>query len=102
MVGAAAARVPVIVDGFICGAAALIAARLRPEARAYFALSHLSAEQGHRAVCSELGLTPLFDLGMRLGEGTGAALASHLVMAAVEAQARMATFDSAGVPDRDG
>jgi nicotinate-nucleotide--dimethylbenzimidazole phosphoribosyltransferase len=101
MLGGAARRVPVVVDGFISGAAALVAARLAPGVRDFLCFSHLSAERGHRVVCDALDARPLFDLGMRLGEGTGAALAITLLRAAVSLQSEMATFASAGVANRD-
>ncbi|MFZ6019862.1 MAG: nicotinate-nucleotide--dimethylbenzimidazole phosphoribosyltransferase [Chloroflexota bacterium] len=100
MIGAAARRVPVVVDGFISGAAALIAAGLKPEIKPYLIASHLSQEIGHRAVWEALGLQPLLDLDLRLGEGTGAVLAFHLIEAAVRILDEMATFDEAGVSDR--
>ncbi len=95
--GGAAARRVVVLDGFISGAAALIAHRLCPAAGDYLVASHRSAEAGHRAVLSHLGLRPLLDLGMRLGEGTGAVLAMGLVEAAAACLREMATFDEAGV-----
>jgi nicotinate-nucleotide--dimethylbenzimidazole phosphoribosyltransferase len=101
MLGGARRRVPVVVDGFISGAAALVATRLVPGVRDYLCFSHLSAERGHRVVCDALDARPLFDLGMRLGEGTGAALAISLLRAAVRLQSEMATFASAGVANRD-
>ena len=101
MIGGAQRRVPVVVDGFISGAAALVATRLVPGVRAYLCFSHLSAERGHRVVCDALDARPLFDLGMRLGEGTGAALAINLLRAAVRLQSEMATFASAGVANRE-
>jgi nicotinate-nucleotide--dimethylbenzimidazole phosphoribosyltransferase len=97
MLGAAAHRVPVVMDGFISGAAALVAARLCRTAAEYILPSHLSVEIGHQVVFAELGLTPLFDLEMRLGEGTGAALAMFIIDAAAKILSEMATFDSAGV-----
>ena len=100
--GAAAARVPVVVDGFISSAAALVAARLAPAAAASMIASHASVEIGHRAILRALGLRPLFDLELRLGEGTGAALAMDLVEASLRILDEMATFSSAGVSDRDG
>lgn len=101
MLGGAARRVPVIVDGFIAGAAALVAIRLRPSLRPYLLLSHLSAERGAGMLCKMLGgPPPLFDLGLRLGEGTGACLAVPLLQSAVAAQAHMATFAGAAVPGR--
>lgn len=96
----AAERVPVVIDGFISGAAALVAVRLCPAARAYLLAAHRSAEPGHRAVLEALDLTPLLDLGLRLGEGTGAVLAMHLVDAALALLDEMATFEEAGVADR--
>src|SRR5207244_7092349 len=100
MLGGAARRIPVVVDGFISGAAALVAVALAPAARGYLCLSHASAERGHRVVCEALDARPLLDLGMRLGEGTGAALAMELIRQAVRLQCEMATFTDAGVPDR--
>jgi nicotinate-nucleotide--dimethylbenzimidazole phosphoribosyltransferase len=101
MLGGAALRVPVVVDGFISGAAALVAVALAPGVRDYLLFSHLSAERGHRVVCEALDARPLLDLGLRLGEGTGAALAITLLRAAVRLQNEMATFASANVANRD-
>jgi nicotinate-nucleotide--dimethylbenzimidazole phosphoribosyltransferase len=101
MLGGAALRVPVVVDGFISGAAALVAVALAPGVRDYLLFSHLSAERGHRVVCEALDARPLLDLGLRLGEGTGAALAINLLRAAVRLQNEMATFASANVANRD-
>jgi nicotinate-nucleotide--dimethylbenzimidazole phosphoribosyltransferase len=100
MIGGAAHRVPVVVDGFISGAAALVAVAIAPAVRGYLCFSHLSAERGHRIACEALDARPLLDLGLRLGEGTGAALAMQLLRAAVALQGEMATFASASVPDR--
>jgi nicotinate-nucleotide--dimethylbenzimidazole phosphoribosyltransferase len=97
--GAAAARVPVVVDGFIAGVAALAAARIAPNAAGYLIASHRSVEVGHRMVLQALGTKPLLDLDLRLGEGTGAALAMTLVDAALAIAAEMATFEAAGVSD---
>lgn len=96
----AARRVPVVLDGFIAGAAALVAARLAPHCREYLVAAHLSAEPGHRLLLGTLGLVPLLDLGLRLGEGTGAALAIGLVRAALACADEMATFEDAGVSER--
>ena len=96
----AAHRVPVVLDGFITGAAALIAHALKPEVSHYLLASHCSAEPGHRAILARLGLEPYLDLGLRLGEGTGAALAFALIRAAVAIYSEMATFKSAGVSER--
>lgn len=97
ILAAAAARLPVIIDGFISGAAALIAVGLAPAARGYLVAAHASVEPGHRAALGHLGLTPLLDLGLRLGEGTGGALAVHLLDAAARVLAEMATFAEAAV-----
>jgi nicotinate-nucleotide--dimethylbenzimidazole phosphoribosyltransferase len=102
MIAAASRRIPVVVDGFISTAAALIAAGLLPDVRSYLIASHQSVEIGHRAMHKHLGLTPLLDLEMRLGEGTGAALAFSLLEAACRILREMATFDEAGVSGRDG
>lgn len=96
----ASLRIPIILDGFIAGAAALAAVALKPEARHYLIAAHRSAEPGHHHVLAALGLTPYLDLGMRLGEGTGAALGIGLARAAAAVLAEMATFKSAGVSDR--
>jgi nicotinate-nucleotide--dimethylbenzimidazole phosphoribosyltransferase len=98
----AAYRIPVVVDGFIAGAAALAAVRLEPKARGVLLASHRSPEPGHRHVLEALGLDPYLDLGMRLGEGTGAALCIGLARAAVTLLTDMATFKSAGVSGRAG
>ena len=97
MLGAAARRVPVVVDGFISGAAALIASGLDPSVKPYLIAAHQSVEIGHRVTLQHLGLRPLLILDLRLGEGTGAALAFHLVEAAARLLDEMATFDEAGV-----
>jgi nicotinate-nucleotide--dimethylbenzimidazole phosphoribosyltransferase len=97
--GAAARRVPVVVDGFITAAAALVAVRLAPAAAGYLIASHRSVEVGHRALLEALGTKPLLDLELRLGEGSGAALAMPLIEAAVRLLHEMATFSSAGVSD---
>ena len=93
-------RRPVIVDGFISGAAALAAAAIEPKVTGYLVASHRSQEIGHGAVLERLGLRPLLDLDLRLGEGTGAVLALPLVRAAVRLLNDMATFDEAGVSER--
>ncbi|MFD1179014.1 nicotinate-nucleotide--dimethylbenzimidazole phosphoribosyltransferase [Paenibacillus puldeungensis] len=97
ILGAAANRCPVVIDGFISTVAALVARNLAPEAAGYMIASHLSHEQGHRSLLQELGLAPMLHLDMRLGEGTGGVLALHLVDAACRIMAEMATFESAGV-----
>ncbi len=95
--GAAQARVPVVLDGFITSVAAWVACRLAPEARDYLIASHLSVEPGHSFALDAMGLTPLFDLQMRLGEGTGAALGFFLVESSLKLLKEMATFSEAGV-----
>jgi nicotinate-nucleotide--dimethylbenzimidazole phosphoribosyltransferase len=97
--GGSAAGAVVLLDGFVTGAAALVAARLAPEAADRMVASHLSPEPGHALVLADLGLRPLLDLGLRLGEGSGAALALPLLSAALAILADMATFESAGVTD---
>jgi nicotinate-nucleotide--dimethylbenzimidazole phosphoribosyltransferase len=97
--GCAAQRVVVVLDGFITGTAALVAARLAPNAVHAMIAAHRSPEPGHALVLAELGLEPLLDLGLRLGEGSGAALALPLVQAALAIASEMATFDAAGVTD---
>ena len=101
VLGGALARRAVVLDGFISGAAGLIACSLCPVARDYLVAAHLSAETGHRIVLSHLGLRPLLNLDMRLGEGTGAVLAMSLVEAAAACLTDMATFAEAGVSDRE-
>jgi nicotinate-nucleotide--dimethylbenzimidazole phosphoribosyltransferase len=96
----AAWRIPVVLDGFIAGAAAMAAVRLKPDVRHYLIASHRSTEPGHTYVLNALELKPFFDLDMRLGEGTGAALCIGLVKAATKILGEMATFKSAGVTDR--
>jgi len=101
MLGAAAARIPVVLDGFIAGAAALIAVGLQPRCKDYLIASHRSVERGHEAILNHLGLKPLFDLDLRLGEGTGACLGMSLVFAAIKIFTEMATFEEAGVSERN-
>ena len=97
--GAAADRVAVLVDGFIATAAAALATRFHPAVRDYLFCAHRSTEPGHAPLLDMIGHAPLLDLEMRLGEGSGAALAVPVVRAAVEAFTRMATFHSAGVAE---
>jgi nicotinate-nucleotide--dimethylbenzimidazole phosphoribosyltransferase len=99
VLGAASRHMAVVLDGFIASVAALVAVRLAPNALGYLVASHRSVEAGHRVVLRELKATPLFDLDMRLGEGTGAALAMSLLDAAVKVLNEMATFETAGVTD---
>jgi nicotinate-nucleotide--dimethylbenzimidazole phosphoribosyltransferase len=100
ILAAATRRIPVVIDGFISGAAALAAAALEPAVVSYLIASHRSVEPGHALVLERLGLQPLLDLDLRLGEGTGAALAFHLIEAAVRLLDEMATFSEAGVSER--
>jgi nicotinate-nucleotide--dimethylbenzimidazole phosphoribosyltransferase len=101
MLAAAANRKPVVVDGFISTAAAMIAVSLAPSAREYMIAAHVSQERGHELMLEWLGLKPLLDLNLRLGEGTGAALAFHLIEASTRILREMATFDEAGVSDKE-
>ncbi len=100
MLGAAEAKMTLLIDGFIVGSAALTATRLAPALADYCVFCHRSAEAGHAAQLAALGAEPLLDLGLRLGEGTGAALAFPLVQAAVNFLNEMASFESAGVSDK--
>jgi len=102
IVAAASQRVPIVIDGFISGAAALIAATLNPTIGAYLLAGHVSVERGHRLILERLGLSPLLDLRLRLGEGTGAVLAMSLIDAALHTHSEMATFEEAGVSEREG
>ena len=97
MLGSAACRVPIVLDGFITGASALLAVALEPRCREYLIASHLSGEPGHWIVLDHLRLDPLLDLHMRLGEGTGACLAVTLIHAALKIYSQMATFEEARV-----
>jgi len=97
ILGGAAHNIPVVVDGFISGAAALIAYGLCPAAKDYMIASHCSVEIGHRVILKYLGLNPLMDLSLRLGEGTGAVLGINLVEAGVKIMTQMASFESAKV-----
>ena len=101
MLAGAAYRIPVVIDGFISGAAALIATALAPGLRDFLIAAHVSAEPGHKVLLRHLGLKPLLNLGMRLGEGTGAALGISLVEAAARILAEMSTFTEAGVSGRE-
>ncbi len=102
ILGAAALRTPVILDGVIAGAAALVAHRIAPDALAACVAGHRSAEPGHAAALAKLGLRPLVELELRLGEGTGAVLALPLVQSAARVMHDVATFDSAGVSGKTG
>lgn len=99
IIACAANRIPVLVDGFISGSAALIATGICPQAGDYLIASHRSAENGHSVCLKHLKLSPLLDLSMRLGEGTGAAIGIFLAQAAVNLHTQMATFASANISD---
>lgn len=99
MIGAAAARIPVVIDGLISTAAALLAVSMVPGVKNYLIAGHRSVEPGHIIALEQLGLEPLLDMGMRLGEGTGAVLALPIIEAAMRTLQEMATFDEAGVSD---
>jgi nicotinate-nucleotide--dimethylbenzimidazole phosphoribosyltransferase len=100
ILGARLNRVPVLIDGYVATAAAAVLYKANPRALDHCMAAHVSAEPAHRALLAKLGLKPLLDLGMRLGEGSGAALAAGLVRAAVNCHTGMATFSSAGVSDK--
>jgi nicotinate-nucleotide--dimethylbenzimidazole phosphoribosyltransferase len=101
IVAAASHRIPVVIDGFISGAAALVAVELNPVVGAYLFAGHISVERGHRLILEKLGLSPLLDLQLRLGEGTGAVLAMNIIEAALCTHREMATFAEAGVSTRE-
>lgn len=100
-IGSAVHRVPIVIDGFISTAAALIATKMAPQLRDFLIAAHVSAERGHRVALKHLGLKPLLDLRMRLGEGTGAALAIFVIDAALKTLTEMATFSEAGVSEAE-
>ena len=101
IIKAASNRVPVVIDGFISGAAALIAYHLAPKVKGYLIASHCSVEKGHKIILEHLGISPLLNLDLRLGEGTGACLGISLVEAGVKIMTQMATFKSAAVSERE-
>jgi nicotinate-nucleotide--dimethylbenzimidazole phosphoribosyltransferase len=97
ILGSAARKVPIVIDGFISGAAALIAYKIAPQVKDYIIASHLSEEPGHKLVLEAIGMEPMLRMRMRLGEGTGAALAFNIIEAATRIMSEMATFEEAGV-----
>jgi nicotinate-nucleotide--dimethylbenzimidazole phosphoribosyltransferase len=99
ILGAAAYRVPVVIDGFISGAGAMIARALAPRSVDFVIASHLSEEPGHKTMVTWLGVSPMLNMNMRLGEGTGAALSFNIIDAALKIVREMATYDEAGVSD---
>jgi len=101
ILGCASGRTPVVIDGFISGAGALISAAISPDSANYMIASHCSAEKGHRIVLDRLGLKPLFYFDMRLGEGTGAAIGINIVEASVKILSEMATFSQAGISEKN-
>ena len=102
ILGAASRRVPVVVDGLISTAGAIIAYGINRSAAGYMFAAHNSVEQGHGIMLETMGLEPILDLGLRLGEGTGAALAMMLIEAGCKIYREMATFDEAGVNEKNG
>lgn len=96
----ASRRIPVVIDGFISGAAALIAYHLEPKVKDYLIAAHCSVEKGHKVILDYMGLKPVLDLELRLGEGTGAALGMSIVEAGIKILTEMATFQSASVSGR--
>lgn len=100
ILAAASKRIPVIIDGFISGAAALIAYHLEPKVKDYMIAAHCSVEKGHKIILNYIGLKPILDLDLRLGEGTGAALAMGVVEAGIKVLNEMATFKDAGVSEK--
>lgn len=101
IVAAVARRVPVVIDGLISGAAALLAVEMKPAIRDYLIAGHSSVEQGHKLMLEYMKLAPLLDLNLRLGEGTGAVLAMSIIEAALRAHNEMATFGEAGVSEKE-
>jgi len=101
ILAAASHRKPVVIDGFISGAAALVAYHIEPKVKDYLIAAHCSVERGHKLILDHIGLSPILDLDLRLGEGTGAALGIGLVEAGIKILTQMATFGSAGVSEKD-
>jgi nicotinate-nucleotide--dimethylbenzimidazole phosphoribosyltransferase len=100
ILGCASMKIPVVIDGFISGAGALIAYTIEPKTRDYMIASHCSVEAGHKVILDYIGLKPLFNLDLRLGEGTGAALGINFAEASLKILNEMATFESAGVSEK--
>lgn len=97
---AASKRIPIVIDGFISGAAALIAYKIEPKVKDYMIAAHRSVEKGHNALFDYMGIEPILDLNLRLGEGTGAALAMTIIDASLKILTQMATFKSASVSEK--
>jgi nicotinate-nucleotide--dimethylbenzimidazole phosphoribosyltransferase len=102
ILASASRKIPVVIDGFISGAAALIAYQLKPEVKDYMIAAHCSVEKGHKVVLDYMGLKPILNLDLRLGEGTGAALAVNVIEASIKILTQMATFQDAAVSERIG
>ena len=102
MIGAAAEKIPVVVDGFISTAGALTAYCLAPDTKDYMFAAHTSVERGHKAMLDKIGVQPILDLRLRLGEGTGAALAMLMIEAGLKIYREMATFEEAAVSGKSG
>lgn len=100
ILASASRKIPIVIDGFISGAAALIAYHIEPKVKEYMIASHCSAEKGHKIILEHIGLKPLLDLNLRLGEGTGAALGISIAEAAIKILTQMATFKSAEISER--
>jgi len=100
ILAAASKKVPVVIDGFISGAGALLAYKLRPAVKDYMIASHCSEEKGHKIILDYIDLRPILDLDLRLGEGTGAALAMNIIDASIKILTQMATFESAAVSEK--
>jgi nicotinate-nucleotide--dimethylbenzimidazole phosphoribosyltransferase len=101
ILGGAQSRIPVVIDGFVATAAALVAMKMEPVVKDYLFFAHASAEQFHKPFLASQGIDPILSLDMRLGEGTGSALAMQIIAQAMECYHRMATFDSAGVSGKE-
>ncbi|MDD5116860.1 MAG: nicotinate-nucleotide--dimethylbenzimidazole phosphoribosyltransferase, partial [Candidatus Omnitrophica bacterium] len=101
ILAAASHKIPVVIDGFISGSAALVAFKIEPKVKDYMIAAHKSQEGGHKIILEHIGLRPLLDLDLRLGEGTGGALAIGLADAAVKILTQMATFKSANVSEKN-
>ncbi|MFH1379526.1 MAG: nicotinate-nucleotide--dimethylbenzimidazole phosphoribosyltransferase [bacterium] len=100
ILAAAEKRVPVVLDGFISGTAALIACHIEPKIKEYLIAAHCSVEKGHKIILDHIGIKPVLDLNLRLGEGTGAALAMSIVEASIKILTQMATFETAHVSEK--
>lgn len=101
ILAAASRRIPVVIDGFISGAGALVAFSLEPKVKDYMFAAHCSVERGHRIILNHIGLKPILDLNLRLGEGTGAALGISIIEAGIKILTQMATFQDAGVSQKE-